>query len=70
MKYTFHPHARKELNEAVAYYGSSNPEVGKSFLIGDIQNGISDPEFSRGLCEDSRRYQTLPSSRISLRSGL
>ena len=32
MKYTFHPHARKELKEAVAHYDLVSPETGESFL--------------------------------------
>jgi len=32
MKYTFHPHARKEPDRAVAYYDSLSQETGESFL--------------------------------------
>jgi plasmid stabilization system protein ParE len=32
MKYTFHPHARKELDRAVAYYDSRSQETGESFF--------------------------------------
>ena len=32
MKFTFHPHARKELREVVAHYDSVDAEAGESFL--------------------------------------
>jgi plasmid stabilization system protein ParE len=56
MKYTFHPHARKELNEAVAYYGSSDPEVGKSFL--------------RELSKTLSRIQSFPEACAKTRSDI
>jgi hypothetical protein len=40
MKYTFHPHAWKELREAVAHYDSANPETGESFLK-EISESVS-----------------------------
>jgi plasmid stabilization system protein ParE len=32
MKHTFHPHARKELQEAIAYCDKIDPDLGDSFL--------------------------------------
>ena len=32
MKFTFHPHARKELREVAAHYDSVDVEAGESFL--------------------------------------
>ena len=40
MKYTFHPHSRKELDGAVAHYDSLSPETGESFLE-EISESIS-----------------------------
>ena len=40
MKYTFHPHAEKELNEIESHYDNISDELGDQFRE-DIQNAIS-----------------------------
>ncbi len=61
MKYSFHPAAEKELNDAVDYYNECQSGLGLEFAKGiylTIQNIISFPDAWTPLSENTRRCLT------------
>ena len=61
MKYSFHPDAEKELNEAIAYYNECQNGLGLEFakeLYLSIQNILSFPHAWAPLSANTRRCLT------------
>ncbi len=61
MKFSFHPEARGEFNEAAIYYSDKSPSLASAFLT-EIENAIEkiveNPELYREIDEDIRRCLT------------
>ena len=61
MKFSFHPEAHAEFNEAAIYYCDKSPSLASAFLT-EIENAIEkiveNPELYREIDEDIRRCLT------------
>ena len=61
MKFSFHPEARSEFNEATVYYSEKSPSLASAFYT-EIEDAIGkiveNPELYRVIDEDIRRCLT------------
>jgi len=70
MTYSYHPHARKEFDDATDYYDAIDPELGDDFLEEIDELHYSHSQISTSMDKAGRISQAMPNASLSLQSDL